>query len=893
MDLSGLADIDVTALPEAELRQLLEDLQALEKAQLYGKFYTYFPDTGPLRRELYPKHLEFFAAGRDFTERLFMAANRVGKCRDYNALVPHPNGTVSTIGQLFDAAQAFDVWAWDGERAVAARASAVVRKPAEQCVELLLDNGASFTCSLEHRVLTGAGFDFVEGLLRSVPILPVTSEGRGLSARGADDRRWWRKALDSLDGCLTGRRPCDEQPRGDSMVVRALPPLQAGALPHNPASSPLDDLSHSSRRSPSRAFDLPSSRYARFRCAVLSAVFLARAAYRSDRHRSGSLPIVSRLHAGLASLARSLRAIRQGQSERQALVSPGMAANRVVAYRPAGIQPLYDMTVPGHHNYIADGIVHHNTEAGSYESTTHLAGIYPHWWEGRVFNRPIRMWAAGDFNETTRDVIQKKMLGSVEWHDSKKGVDGTGMIPRKFILQDTISWKAGVPDLIDTVRIDHQSLSGPIDGTSLLGFKSYMQGRRAFQGTEQDLIWCLAEGQLVQMADGRVIPIEQVRVGDSVLSINDKGRVVARKVLRTVDQGVKECVRVEAKHGTPIICTPDHDLYWGYRLASKAPAAQTKRVAQIRPGWWPEVTEDRSDAWYIWAALVVAEGWIAGRKVTNGNIAMMERAVAELPVGARARRHNFADTHKHVPDWHLYWDEFWEGWSTVLAHEKAIPDWVFTSSREKATLFLRWLFAGDGWASGKSIGYATTSERLACQIIILLNRLGVRATMSVRRSANVNWRDQYWVTVTRSSEVLKFLNMIGLEGKDAATAAVHAEATRRAASVASRGAHLHDPNRGPPKNKRKDVVFKSSPVRSITPAGEHRVFDITVENEHRFLAGTMLVSNCDEEPDMSVYGEMLIRLMTTKGLAMLTFTPLSGMSDVVKAFQAPEERELD
>jgi hypothetical protein len=67
------------------------------------------------------------------------------------------------------------------------------------------------------------------------------------------------------------------------------------------------------------------------------------------------------------------------------------------------------------------------------------------------------MWAAGDFNETTRDVIQKKLLGGVEWHGDKKGVDGSGMIPRELILQDTITWKAGVPDLVDTVRIKHQA----------------------------------------------------------------------------------------------------------------------------------------------------------------------------------------------------------------------------------------------------------------------------------------------------------------------------------------------------------------------------------------------------------------------------------------------------
>jgi hypothetical protein len=43
------------------------------------KVRRFFPDDGPLRRELYPRHLEFFSAAARFKERLFMAANRVGK----------------------------------------------------------------------------------------------------------------------------------------------------------------------------------------------------------------------------------------------------------------------------------------------------------------------------------------------------------------------------------------------------------------------------------------------------------------------------------------------------------------------------------------------------------------------------------------------------------------------------------------------------------------------------------------------------------------------------------------------------------------------------------------------------------------------------------------------
>jgi phage terminase large subunit-like protein len=41
----------------------------------------------------------------------------------------------------------------------------------------------------------------------------------------------------------------------------------------------------------------------------------------------------------------------------------------------------------------------------------------------------------------------------------------------------------------------------------------------------------------------------------------------------------------------------------------------------------------------------------------------------------------------------------------------------------------------------------------------------------------------------------------------------------------------------------------------------------------------------DEELEMDVYGEMLIRTMTTQGIIFLTFTPLLGLSETVMQFQ--------
>lgn len=43
------------------------------------KLFTYYPDEGPLRRELYKKHLLFFKLGATKSTRCFMAGNRTGK----------------------------------------------------------------------------------------------------------------------------------------------------------------------------------------------------------------------------------------------------------------------------------------------------------------------------------------------------------------------------------------------------------------------------------------------------------------------------------------------------------------------------------------------------------------------------------------------------------------------------------------------------------------------------------------------------------------------------------------------------------------------------------------------------------------------------------------------
>lgn len=94
----------------------IERLALLEERErrLRGRKITvYFPDSGPLRRELYPKHLAFFEAGKSYRERCFMAANRVGKTESGGGyeLVMHLTGEYPAWwnGRRFD--KPIDAWA--------------------------------------------------------------------------------------------------------------------------------------------------------------------------------------------------------------------------------------------------------------------------------------------------------------------------------------------------------------------------------------------------------------------------------------------------------------------------------------------------------------------------------------------------------------------------------------------------------------------------------------------------------------------------------------------------------------------------------------------------------------------------------------------------------------
>ena len=158
--------------------------------------------------------------------------------------------------------------------------------------------------------------------------------------------------------------------------------------------------------------------------------------------------------------------------------------NRLRAYVPYTKQKEFHAAGRTHHERLfMAGNQLGKTLAGAAEMAIHLTGRYPDWWEGKVFDKPVTMWASSVTGDSTRDNPQRGLIGpppmESEW--------GTGWIPKECILD----WDraAGVPNLLDNAVIKWGGGGDMGAQQSYVAFKQYSMGREKWQGPTLDGVW--------------------------------------------------------------------------------------------------------------------------------------------------------------------------------------------------------------------------------------------------------------------------------------------------------------------------------------------------------------------------------------------------------------------
>jgi phage terminase large subunit-like protein len=157
---------------------------------------------------------------------------------------------------------------------------------------------------------------------------------------------------------------------------------------------------------------------------------------------------------------------------------------RKIEYLDAGFwyRPQLEFFAAGasgvHQRLIYGGNQTGKTLACGAEVSWHLTGLYPDWWTGHRFAKPIRAWAVGESVILVRDTLQRQLCGQ-EF--------GEGLVPLESFAKKPIMVAGGMR-ACDTIFVTHHT-GGKIDGVSSLSFKTFEQRRERLQSESVDLIW--------------------------------------------------------------------------------------------------------------------------------------------------------------------------------------------------------------------------------------------------------------------------------------------------------------------------------------------------------------------------------------------------------------------
>ncbi|MFF7248578.1 replicative DNA helicase [Embleya sp. NPDC008237] len=266
-----------------------------------------------------------------------------------------------------------------------------------------------------------------------------------------------------------------------------------------------------------------------------------------------------------------------------------------------------------------------------------------------------------------------------------------------------------------------------------------------------------------------------------VWSLDEHLRLVPRTMTHVFPSGVKEVFRLRLASGREIEATANHPFqtYDGWKplgeLTVGARVAVPRRIdAPARPVAWPE-------AEVVMLAHLLGDGCVApGQPIhytsnDEANLGAVEEAAVHFGITPR-REQQQAWWHVYLPAPQrlargrrnpiaAWLDRF--GLYGKRSHEKFLPPEIFGLPDDQVRLFLRHLWATDGSVTVSAAGavrvyYASTSERLARDLQLLLLRVDLRARL--RRVGNTKGRPGWTVDISGVEDQRRFLTEVGVHG---------------------------------------------------------------------------------------------------------------------------------
>src|SRR5579863_4271766 len=268
-----------------------------------------------------------------------------------------------------------------------------------------------------------------------------------------------------------------------------------------------------------------------------------------------------------------------------------------------------------------------------------------------------------------------------------------------------------------------------------------------------------------------------------VWSLDDRLRLVPSTLTHAFSSGTKEVFRVRLASGREVQATANHPFltYDGWNHLADLALGARVAIPRTTPG--PLVEQSMPEPEIIMLAHLLGDGSFVKHQpiryasADEENITAVSQAATHFGITAVRDDYPAARctslrlpapyrlTHGRrnpIAKWLASFDLF-----GLRSHEKFIPDQIFSLPREQLALFLRHLWATDGSVTIAKSGnvriyFATTSEKMAGQVLTLLLRFGIVARL--RRVGNTYGNPQITVDITGVEEQSRFVNDIGVHG---------------------------------------------------------------------------------------------------------------------------------
>lgn len=308
-----------------------------------------------------------------------------------------------------------------------------------------------------------------------------------------------------------------------------------------------------------------------------------------------------------------------------------------------------------------------------------------------------------------------------------------------------------------------------------------------------DLRECVTGDTLVYLADGRMIPVQElVNHEPMVWSVNPSNqKLTAQRAGLVWPVGSRPVYQIRLASGRSVKATAEHRFFTYGGWATVDSLQKGERLALARRLPEPSAVLHWEEDHLVLLAHLIGDGSYLKHQplrytTASGFNSEVVRQAAEKAFGVQVNRHEGKGRwHQLVfsGNGNRWQPKGINAWLRELgifgqrSHEKHLHADIFRLGNDQIAFFLRHLWATDGTLhipkAGKSgsstrISFSTSSRRLASEVAALLLRFGIVAR--IRTVQQGKYRPMYTVDVSGKSAQTIFLQQIGAVGDKVAAA---------------------------------------------------------------------------------------------------------------------------